>query len=214
MSHPEAMGVGTPTPPLEFTPDHYVQYLSAKAVEADKLATLDPLTGLLNRRGLGLAYTKMVQSPDLRGEGDDWLLLVDMDNFKELNSRLSHSGGDKALVETAGVMRGVMRPQDAIGRWGGDEFAVLVDRVSQIDAIDIATRIKEGVSKVDMAHKLTVSIGVTAVNKELSFGEVIGQASSHLNEAKRQGKDRVFHIGSLALQAEQSPLGPTSRELF
>jgi diguanylate cyclase (GGDEF)-like protein len=93
--------------------------------ELQLLARTDALTGLYNRRHVEAELTALTSAARRQGTPLG-LLLVDVDRFKRINDRVSHEAGDSALRTVAHRIRSIVRPEDRVGRWGGDEFVVLL----------------------------------------------------------------------------------------
>ena len=172
--------------------------------ELDFAASHDPLTGLLNRRGLDRVLDEAGESGEALG-----LLLLDLDGFKVINDRHGHQAGDDLLKQVAMRLKGVVRPGDIVARLGGDEFALLVRGVE--DAVALSEVADRAVSVVMapvllMGQFVTVgaSVGVS-VKPERDSGhwtaEVLTRAADQaLYGAKRAGKGRsmVAHWDDVA----------------
>ena len=168
-----------------------------RALEADqhkRAATLDPLTGLHNRRGFEEAFTLITAR-----EGA--LVYSDLDRFKSLNDTLGHPAGDAALVHFARIIREQIRTGDVAGRIGGEEFAVWLPETSLELGARIAERIrlKLGGTAWDWqgrAWPLSASFGVAACPEtSSSLDNLPAQADSALYAAKRGGRNRVERAG-------------------
>ena len=166
-------------------------------LEADRLkarATVDPLTSLLNRRGLDAALNRM----DVR-EGA--IVYADLDRFKALNDKLGHPAGDAALMHFARIIREQIRSGDAAARIGGEEFAVWLPGTGLDLGARIAERIrlKLGTTPWDWrgrAWPLSASFGVAACPETAgTVGELLGQADAALYVAKNSGRNRVERAG-------------------
>jgi diguanylate cyclase (GGDEF)-like protein len=166
-------------------------------LEADRLkarATVDPLTSLLNRRGLDLALNRM----DVR---DGAMVYADLDRFKTLNDKLGHPAGDAALIHFARIIREQIRSGDAAARIGGEEFAVWLPGTG----LDLGARIAErfrlklGTTPWEwrgQAWPLSASFGVAACPETAAnVGELLGQADAALYVAKNSGRNRVERAG-------------------
>jgi diguanylate cyclase (GGDEF)-like protein len=168
-----------------------------RALEADhhkRAATLDPLTGLHNRRGFDEAFTLITAR-----EGA--LVYCDLDRFKSLNDTLGHPAGDAALVHFARIIREQIRTGDVAGRIGGEEFAVWLPETGLELGARIAERIrlKLGGTRWDWQGRvwpLSASFGVAACPEtSSSLDNLPAQADSALYAAKRGGRNRVERAG-------------------
>jgi diguanylate cyclase len=163
---------------------------------ASAQARHDPLTGSLNRKGLDeamereLARSRRLGSPLC-------IALLDLDNFKALNDRVGHSGGDAALVHLAQVTREVMRPQDSLARYGGEEFVLVLPDTTVASGVAAMTRLQrelttrfflQGTEKV----LITFSAGVAQLQGTESSTDAIIRADKAMYLAKRSGKNRVM----------------------
>jgi diguanylate cyclase (GGDEF)-like protein len=143
---------------------------------ADELARTDSLTGLANRRAL-------IEALD---SGDDrlGLLMLDVDDFKHVNTVFGHPGGDRALVFIADCLRKSCRAGDVPARLGGDEFAVLVRGASAEGMSALAERLLDAVR---LGDSVRISVGWA-----IGRGDLLHDADNALAEAKRGGKDRAL----------------------
>jgi len=164
--------------------------------ELARLVLVDPLTELLNRRGLQKALSHEVDRSRRNGSGLH-VLLVDVDDFKEINDALGHAVGDVALQEIGKAVKASVRSTDYVARIGGDEFLVLLPETSPAEAERVAERIRLGMSGLAFsshAHggRVTASLGLVRVSPDTpSIDELLSQGHLVLREAKQAGKDRV-----------------------
>jgi diguanylate cyclase (GGDEF)-like protein len=169
----------------------------------EHLASHDPLTGLLNRRGLALELAR--ESRHRRRSGAPLAaILIDCDDFKLVNERLGHSGGDRALRELSRRLEDALRPSDRLGRIGGDEFLVLLPETRLPEATAVAERLRLAVCDSQLfapsgALALTVSLGVESVAEDApSLDALIALAESALRQSKGEGKNRSTASGAPA----------------
>jgi diguanylate cyclase len=166
--------------------------LEAARARADAAALLDPLTGLGNRR----AFDRQMRALDLAGpRGPLVLVLVDLDRFKSINDRYSHSTGDRVLRELAAILRTHCRTADVPVRFGGDEFALFV-RADLASAAQVAERIRTAVAATDWPDlapglRVTVSMGAAAYRVGMTARNLFDAADRRLYAAKRAGRDRL-----------------------
>jgi len=159
-------------------------------------AETDSLTQLLNRA----AFTRQVEEEledarfaEVGARGT--LLVIDADNFKDINDSFGHDHGDAALKLIAAAIRSVLRDADRVGRIGGEEFAVFLPGTTPIVAEAVAERIRLAVSAIDFVpngkpHPLSVSVGGAVYDRYLPFTELFRVADQQLYAAKQNGRNR------------------------
>jgi diguanylate cyclase (GGDEF)-like protein len=181
--------VGTAFIMLLMVKDHHVHVYR-------RAATIDSLTGLLNR-GTFMEYAiKMCDHQRQRGKPVT-LLMFDLDHFKSVNDRFGHAAGDSVLRVFAAVARSSMRASDVIGRLGGEEFAAIVPEPLS-GAMVIAERLRSafqtaGVTVDDRAIGATVSIGAaTSYDLVTDIDALLVRADGALYSAKRAGRNRIY----------------------
>lgn len=160
--------------------------------EAERRAVTDALTGVRNRRGYDEELEREVGRARRTGRPLS-LLLLDLDDFAEINSRFDHPGGDQALREFAGVLLQAARVTDTVCRRGGDEFAVLLPETSGEEARRFWVRLHELVAATDFSRigRLTFSAGLVELRANEPAEALDARASAAANRAKRAGKDRL-----------------------
>lgn len=164
--------------------------------ELTRMTRVDPLTGLANRRGFDEALERAEIRCRRTGEALA-VMMIDIDYFKVLNDSFGHQGGDAALQAIGSVLlQAVVRKDDVIARFGGEEFAAILTGSDISGAQRVAERIRLALSKAAIPHprtgSLTVSIGITARPGEtLDAERMIAEADAALYEAKRRGRDTV-----------------------
>lgn len=155
----------------------------------------DPLTGTLNRRGIDDAFLREAARCDRHG-GKLSLALIDLDDFKRLNDNFGHQVGDRALVHVAEVVRNALRPTDRIGRFGGEEFLILLPDTGVKECAAVLNRIQRELAArpLDGAGErlvITFSGGLIERRAQESLVQLIERADQALYQAKRAGKNRV-----------------------
>ena len=174
--------------------------LGENTQELERLATMDSLTGLYNRRYLMQAGAHELAR--MRRYGSTMaLMLLDVDNFKDINDTWGHPVGDQVLVGLARVMDSIVRDQDTVGRLGGEEFAIMLPETDAEGGAVIAERMRAAVQADGMATteegvvvRITVSIGITTLapeNDSDSFEAALVRADKALYRAKDSGRNRV-----------------------
>jgi len=167
------------------------------AMEADRLkekTRLDPLTGLLNRRGLDAVLNRL-------DVGDGALIYADLDHFKQLNDRMGHPAGDAVLIHFARIIRDQIRTGDVPARVGGEEFAIWLPGARLEVGYRIAERIRIRLNTMPWdwqgkARALSASFGVAACPEtSREVADLIPQADAALYVAKNSGRNRVERAG-------------------
>lgn len=164
--------------------------------EVKRLATLDSLTGLLNRRYfLELAERSFMTAKRYKREFT--VMMIDIDDFKLINDKYGHDLGDSVIKLVSRVIVDRLRTVDLVGRYGGEEFVVILPETCKEGAISAAHRIREAISSeiisVPENEKVscTVSIGVAAFGEQVALVDMIKEADVFLYKAKKNGRNRV-----------------------
>lgn len=168
--------------------------------ELEKLATTDPLTGAKNRRSfLNLLEKEMRRSK--RYKYSFALLMMDIDHFKKVNDNFGHEIGDKILKLLVAKSYSVLRDSDLFGRWGGEEFIILLPETDFFHASCAAERLRGELEKSELVTndgtniKFTVSIGFTVIeDKNIEVDEIINKADKALFMAKKKGRNQVVFL--------------------
>jgi diguanylate cyclase (GGDEF)-like protein len=160
-----------------------------------QLATVDSLTGMLNRRAF-FERADNARQLALRLRKPIALLMLDIDHFKQLNDSFGHACGDEALKAFADTARGALRDHDLIGRLGGEEFALALPGTTLDGALEAAERLRLAVKEAPMlactpAYRMTVSIGVVMIDTFEELTAALARADHALYAAKTGGRNRV-----------------------
>jgi diguanylate cyclase (GGDEF)-like protein len=165
--------------------------LRVEAKVWENAALRDPLTGVLNRRGLDHFGAQMFSrsSPNA-------VAVIDLDHFKKVNDTYGHSTGDQLLVVIAKLISKQLREGDLFVRLGGEEFGLVLPQTRTADALHICQRIRQETQDADWSSvhpelKVTISVGVFCQTNESSLQELIDGADKALYRAKREGRNRV-----------------------
>lgn len=159
------------------------------------MAGRDPLTQLLNRRGLGTALDICFRRPGASAR----LLLIDVDHFKSINDNYGHQAGDAVLCGVADALRASVRKDDLVCRLGGEEFAVICVGADGASALLLAERVRSSIEQKVMLYaghhadlRCTVTIGVSdSFTSEASLSQAMQQADAALYRGKHTGRNRV-----------------------
>lgn len=158
-------------------------------------AMRDPLTHLFNRRAFEeIAFREI--SGAARTSSGLALLMIDLDQFKQVNDRYGHTAGDEVLIRVASTLRDSLRDEDFLCRWGGDEFLALLPRARRVQAQNVAERILESFDAMDFSLDgdpidIAVSIGIVTNETGIrDLASLIAIADSALYEAKNTGRRR------------------------
>ena len=169
--------------------DYYRNQAVMEAME--RVASTDPLTGLLNRRALSdhLAAAKALVQ---RGTQPMSVLLIDVDHFKQINDAGGHALGDQVLVELSARLQSQLRLSDRLGRWGGEEFLIMAAATPLVAAAELAERIRRAACGTPCAGRdISLSVGVAQCRPEDTIDMVVQRADRALYAAKAGGRNRV-----------------------
>lgn len=181
---------------LSLLTDSIAVKLRLKSQELERIAMLDPLLDIANRRLLEQRISwELIRLQ--RDCGHSLLMFIDVDNFKEINDRYGHKVGDVMLKTVSQILQMATRPTDTPARLGGDEFVILLPDTTLEEGRSIAQRIMDATAVVterpDHRQTLTLSIGIAdALPEMLEVSDWLQAADSALYEAKRRGKNQIF----------------------
>lgn len=169
--------------------------LGRRVRELERMALLDPLTKLGNRR-----YGEMNLAGKLRElKRYGWpfgILFIDIDNFKVINDTYGHDAGDRVLRTVAATITNGLRSSDVVSRWGGEEFVAFVANVDEEKLLHVGEKIRMLVEKSsirvdDTDRHVTISIGATIARKKDSAAAIIKRADSLMYRSKEEGRNRI-----------------------
>jgi len=164
--------------------------------EVQRLATIDPLTGILNRRSF-FEHAMQEFTRARRYHTPLSLIMLDLDHFKKINDTFGHLIGDKALSEISRTCASQIRSSDFVGRYGGEEFVVLLPETNLAGAMSIAQRLCETIREVAIESrqgqvKVTASVGVAELMEDYANLDVLLEyADAALYRAKQAGRNRI-----------------------
>jgi len=174
-----------------------IELLKDELEQLRGLVQTDQMTGAFNRRGLDDIFKREAARAD-RNAQSLGVVLIDLDNFKNINDNFGHQYGDSVLINLVTVAKETLRPSDIVARFGGEEFVILLPEVELEDALTIIQRLQNNLKRnfslqIDNeSTPITFSAGVAL----RSFGEhqtsVISRADKALYQAKRTGKNRAI----------------------
>jgi diguanylate cyclase (GGDEF)-like protein len=160
-------------------------------------AFFDSLTGVKNRTAFDSNFTRDVEY-NRRKESELSLIVLDIDYFKRINDNYGHIVGDDVLRQVAQCMENTIRSSDALYRYGGEEFAIVLNGTGESGALLLAERIRQNVENLRIESlksvKITLSLGVAVLQQNESPEQLFKHADSALYRAKREGRNRVVTV--------------------
>ena len=183
-----------------------IEQLTQQLTDTRREATIDPLTGAANRR----LFEAMMSS----GERDIIVAMFDVDNFKRINDTLGHAAGDAVLIAVADAIKTVVRADDVMSRFGGDEFAVLMGAMTLRQAELCLRSIMNTVATTMVGPDNEMPAIISCGGSELSAGDtrdaLLARADNALNDAKRAGKSRMIIREAPFIRELAGPAAPRS----
>jgi len=170
--------------------------LRAYQCELEKLASTDPLTGVLNRRFFEKAANEELMRMARSGAGAA-IAIFDLDRFKQFNDAHGHALGDAVLQDVSAIAHSELRgPFDKLGRWGGEEFVILLTNLTMEQADGVCERLRGRIADASLLHeskrlKVTASFGVAPLTCAHGLKAALEAADRQLYVAKAGGRDRV-----------------------
>jgi len=162
--------------------------------QLEELSQTDQLTKLANRRYLDTTLAKEIKRAN-RYSSDLCIILIDIDFFKQVNDTYGHPKGDKVLKDVAEILKENSREVDTVGRWGGEEFLIILFQVDLTQATSMCEKLQTKIREHDFGiqHKLTASFGITQFqNKKDDESSLLSRVDSNLYEAKGNGRDGII----------------------
>ncbi len=176
--------------------DRYQNSLRELSEALKEAALRDPLTGLGNRRFL-MERLKEETHRAQRKQAPYALGILDVDHFKSVNDRFGHEMGDKVLCEIGRAIQSALREYDLCGRWGGEEFLILLPETPAEFATQVAMRVCDAIRQLSVPlgdgelPKISASLGLTQYRSEESFSSTLNRADTALLRAKSNGRNQV-----------------------
>ncbi|MGA1845536.1 GGDEF domain-containing response regulator [Deferribacter abyssi] len=153
----------------------------------------DFLTGILNRRSIINELNNLYRQPEV----EIGLIIIDIDNFKNINDTYGHLVGDEVLKDISRIISQTLRKTDFVGRYGGEEFLVILPYLNINESYKIAERIRKNIENNsfhigNLELKITVSLGVSSVKKYENLNDALEAADKALYNAKKSGKNKTI----------------------
>lgn len=167
-----------------------VQQLSQKNEELESLYVTDKLTGLYNRHKLDKELVRE-EGMFARYNHTFGAIIIDIDDFKVVNDTYGHLVGDQVLIDIANILKENVRKSDIVGRWGGEEFLIIVPRTNKEELLEISSKLKDYISNYDykLSKQLTASFGLALYTDNTAT--LIKNADDALYQAKSEGKNKI-----------------------
>ena len=163
-------------------------------VQLEELSQTDQLTQLSNRRYLDMALSQEI-TRSYRYKESFCVILMDIDFFKKVNDTYGHQQGDSVLKDTANILRSYSRQVDIVGRWGGEEFLIILPQTDLHNALIMTEKLREMIKAHDykLEYQLTASFGVTEFNQtDDDESSLLKRVDANLYEAKETGRDKII----------------------
>ena len=180
--------------------------LETRNQELTELAVRDGLTGLYNH-STAIELLKQVVEHGKRYEFPTAVMMLDIDKFKAINDTFGHPAGDKVILAVSNMLSDEVRSADVVGRYGGDEFLVVLSHADVSSAREYGERLLERIRNIDVveigSYKITASLGISILNsnvEEPTAGKLIQRADQAMYKSKQDGRDRLT-IANLSLIA-------------
>ena len=181
------------------------EYLREKIFEKMNILSLqleddsnkDPLTQVYNRRGMYRAFENAFLEYGIDNNKNFTLIICDIDYFKKINDNYGHIAGDEVLKKVASEIKNIIRKDDILARWGGEEFLVLLPNASMEEAYEVGEKIRKSIENTSFNYEhytitMTVSIGLAEKDNELPISDIIREADAHMYAAKKEGRNTVY----------------------
>ncbi len=167
--------------------------LKQQSEEFRRLSTVDPLTQCFNRFGIHQIIEYLLAKPKQNNLPSFSLILLDIDYFKRINDRRGHAAGDRVLERIGSIVQQAMRKEDYVGRWGGEEFIIVLPNTSQGFALAMAEKLRilifDELFEPSQPLNVTASFGIGDIMDDEDFASVFKRVDDALYKAKNQGRN-------------------------
>jgi len=169
-------------------------------ITLEKVSITDPLTQIYNRLKLD-DFLQLTYSRAQRYNENFTIMIVDIDHFKEVNDNYGHLVGDKVLKDFSKILSSTLRKSDIVGRWGGEEFMIILPNTQCKASYDIAENLRQTIESFDFGYKFsnTASFGIASYDKEESVLELVNNADNALYHSKEKGRNGISTKLSLGI---------------
>lgn len=169
----------------------YIALINYKKVQ-EEFTSKEYLTGLYNRYHLDESLERKLKQSK-RYSTIFGVMMIDIDHFKAVNDDYGHQAGDTILKEFANVLKNNSRETDIIGRWGGEEFLIIVENIDKDNIFKLAEKLRTIIETYDFSFvkHITASFGVTVYRSGDNVTEIVGRADKALYKAKNSGRNSV-----------------------
>lgn len=178
---------------LGYLAQYYFGAVRRAEYQLKTLATTDPLTGLANRRQLLDVASRLMRRR--RSDAEFSVVLCDIDHFKSINDLCGHEAGDAVLSHVAGVLDDATRDTDVVGRWGGEEFLIVLPETDLTSAVQVAERARVAVKNAAVLHGgrrhgVTMTFGASRLRPDEPLESAIARADAAMYQGKQAGRDQ------------------------
>ena len=180
----------------EYLREATFQRMNTLSKQLEEASHHDHLTQVYNRRGIH----KELETACIHYNTDNKnfsLIICDIDYFKKINDNYGHVTGDEVLKKVASEIKRIIRKDDVLARWGGEEFLVLLPNASMEAAYEVGEKIRKSIENTSFKYDnhtiaMTVSIGIAEKDNELPISDIISQADAHMYRAKKEGRNTIY----------------------
>jgi len=174
---------------------YLVALVAQKSCRLQGLVITDSLTGVYTRHYF-MEASRISMKRSRRLNAEDFILIFDIDRFKNINDTYGHAVGDEVLVETASRIRATLRPYDLFARYGGEEFVIYASGIGCSDAYELAERLRLSICNQefkygDICFVVTASFGIAKIGEDQDIEKAIKEADEAMYVAKKEGRNKV-----------------------
>lgn len=175
---------------------HQNQNLQNLNNQLERISRHDHLTGLANRYALHERFNIEIEASAQSKQGFS-IIMLDVDYFKKINDQYGHDIGDEIIKEFARLLRSMVRENDLVGRWGGEEFLILCSQTTRNGAFQLAEQVRQQVQNYTfaIAQQITASFGISEYRHGETIGDTIKRADDALYLAKNKGRNLIVMAG-------------------